>query len=152
MTNKIISFKNRKASFKYILLEQFSCGIVLLGTEIKSIREGKINFSDSYCLFKNNELWVTDIHIAEYKYGTINNHEPKRDRKLLLTRRELNKLQKKVSEKGLTIVPVELIIDERGLAKIIIALAKGKQYHDKRENIKERDIEMEMQREKKIRY
>lgn len=152
MANKIITFKNKKATYKYIFLDRYKCGIVLTGTEIKSIREGKLNFSDSYCLFKNNELWATDIHIAEYKYGTINNHEPKRDRKLLLTRRELNKLERKVSEKGLTIVPLELIIDERGFAKLEIALAKGKQFHDKRENIKERDINMEIQRAKKIRY
>ncbi|MDR2835503.1 MAG: SsrA-binding protein SmpB [Bacteroidales bacterium] len=150
MTNKILSYKNKKASFKYEFLERFKCGIVLTGTEIKSIREGKINFSDSYCLFKLSELWVIDIHIAEYKYGTINNHEPKRDRKLLLTRRELNKLQKKVSEKGLTIIPIELTVDERGFAKIDIALARGKKMFDKRDDIKARDNKIEIDRMKKM--
>jgi len=146
MEQKVLLYKNKKALFKYIFLERYKCGIVLLGTEIKSIRDGKINFSDSYCLFKANELWVSDIHIAEYKYGNMLNHEPKRDRKLLLTKRELRKLQKKVSEKGLTIIPIELIIDERGFAKLEIALAKGKRLHDKRDSIKEREYKVEVNR------
>jgi len=149
MSDKNIFYKNKKAYFKYEFIEKFSAGIVLLGTEIKSIREGKINFSDSFCVFKKLELWVTGIHIAEYSLGTCNNHEPKRDRKLLLNRRELNKLQKKVTEKGLTIVPVGLVINEKGIAKLEIALAKGKKIHDKREDIKARDTKRDMDRTKK---
>ena len=150
MTNKILTYKNKKASFKYEFIEKYKCGIVLMGTEIKSIREGKINFSDSYCLFKGHELWVTDIHIAEYKYGSLQNHEPKRIRKLLLTIRELRKLQKKVAEKGFTIVPTEMTVDERGMAKLEIALAKGKHQHDKRDAIKDRDFKVEENRIRKM--
>ncbi|HOZ30886.1 MAG TPA: SsrA-binding protein SmpB [Bacteroidales bacterium] len=149
MAEKIIFYKNKKAYFKYEFIEKYTAGIVLLGTEIKSIREGKINFSDSFCVFKDSELWVTGIHIAEYVLGTCNNHEPKRDRKLLLNRRELNKLQKKVTEKGLTIVPIGLTINEKGLAKLEIALAKGKKIHDKREDIKTKDSKRDMERSNK---
>ncbi|MDR2010854.1 MAG: SsrA-binding protein SmpB [Bacteroidales bacterium] len=146
MSSKIITYKNKKAAYKFEFLEKYIAGIVLTGTEIKSIKEGKINFSDSYCVFRNNELWVTGIHISEYSFGTVNNHEPKRDRKLLLTARELSKLQKKVTEKGLTIVPVEMVINEKGLAKLEIALAKGKKLHDKREDMKTKDNKREIER------
>ncbi|MDD3741735.1 MAG: SsrA-binding protein SmpB [Bacteroidales bacterium] len=149
MAEKTILYKNKKAYFKYEFIERLTAGIVLLGTEIKSIRDGKINFSDSFCVFKGSELWVTGIHIAEYVLGTCNNHEPKRDRKLLLNRRELNKLQKKVAEKGLTIVPIGLLLNEKGIAKLEIALAKGKKMHDKREDIKTRDSKRDMERSNK---
>lgn len=149
MSEKNVSYRNKKAYFKYEFIERYTAGIVLLGTEIKSIRDGKINFSDSFCVFKGLELWVTGIHIAEYILGTCNNHEPKRDRKLLLNRRELNKLQKKVAEKGLTIVPIGLVLNEKGLAKLEIALAKGKKMHDKREDIKTRDSKRDMERSNK---
>lgn len=149
MSSKVITYKNKKASFRFEFIDKYVAGMVLTGTEIKSIRDGKINFSDSYCVFRESELWVTGIHIAEYYFGTINNHEPKRDRKLLLTSRELGKLQKKVTEKGLTIVPVQLIINEKGLAKLEIALAKGKKLHDKREDIKTKDNKREMERSNK---
>ena len=149
MGSKIITYRNKKASYKFEFIEKYIAGIVLTGTEIKSIRDGKINFSDSYCVFRGSELWVVGIHIAEYSFGTINNHEPKRDRKLLLTSRELGKLQKKVTEKGLTIVPVELVINEKGLAKLEIALAKGKKLHDKREDIKTKDNKRELERSNK---
>lgn len=146
MAAKIITYKNKKAYFKFEFIDRFTAGIVLLGTEIKSIRDGMINFSDSYCVFRDGELWVTGIHIAEYSMGTCNNHEPKRDRKLLLNRREIIKLLKKVSEKGLTIVPVGLTINEKGLAKLDIALARGKKTHDKREDIKTKDNKRDMDR------
>ena len=146
MIAKTITYKNKKASYKFEFIERYVAGLVLTGTEIKSVREGKVNFTDAYCVFREGELWATGIHIAEYYFGTINNHEPKRDRKLLLKARELNKLQKKVSEKGLTIIPVEMIINEKGLAKLDIALAKGKKIHDKREDIKLRDNKREMER------
>jgi len=149
MSSKTITYKNKKASYKFEFIEKYTAGIVLTGTEIKSIREGKINFSDSYCVFRNSELWVTGIHIAEYSLGNIYNHEPKRDRKLLLTSKELNKLQKKVTEKGFTIVPVEMTINEKGLAKLEIALAKGKKLHDKREDIKIKDTKRDMDRSHK---
>jgi SsrA-binding protein len=112
---------------------------VLTGTEIKSIRAGKANFSDTYCTFINNELWVHNLHISEYLAGSYNNHEPKRDRKLLLNKRELRKIQSKLNEKGTTIIPVLLYINEQGYAKLEIALAKGKKMYDKRESIKEKD-------------
>jgi len=149
MAIKVITYKNKKAYFKFEFIERFTAGMVLLGTEIKSIRDGKINFSDSYCVFREGELWVTGVHIAEYVLGTCNNHEPKRDRKLLLNHRELIKLQKKVSEKGLTIVPIGLTINEKGLAKMEIALAKGKKLHDKREDIKTKDSKRDLDRTNK---
>lgn len=147
---KKIEYRNKKASFKFEFIEKYTAGIVLTGTEIKSIRDGKINFTDPYCIFKEGELWVTSVHISEYSLGTCNNHDPKRDRKLLLNRRELLKLQKKVAEKGLTIVPVCLFLNEVGIAKLEIALARGKKLHDKREDIKERDSKRDLDRTKKM--
>lgn len=143
-----IKIKNKKASFEYFLIEKITAGIMLTGTEIKSIREGKANLADAYCLFINNELYVKSMHIAEYNMGTHYNHEPKRDRKLLLTKRELKKLSVKVKEKGFTIVPVLLFINERGLAKLEIALAKGKHFYDKRESLKRKDSQREIERSK----
>lgn len=144
--------KNRKASFQYELLEKLTAGIVLSGTEIKSLRQGRASLVDSYALFLRDELWVRGMHIPEYSYGTYLNHEPKRDRKLLLSRKELTKLQRSLKTKGYTIVPVSLFINERGYAKLRIALAKGKQAHDKRESIRERDANRELQRAKQRRY
>ncbi len=151
MAEKIITYKNKKAVYKFEIIEKFTAGIVLLGTEIKSIRQGKINFSDSYCTFREGELWIVGLHISEYSLGTCNNHEPLRDRKLLLTRRELLRLEKKVSEKGLTIVPLSLFINEKGIAKLEIALARGKKLHDKREDIKTRDNKRDLDRMSKHR-
>jgi SsrA-binding protein len=145
MVNEI-RIKNRKASYQYFLEDRYVAGIQLTGTEIKSIRTGKVSLADSYCTFKEEELFVISMHIAEYKMGTIYNHEPKRDRKLLLTRRELKKLYIKVREKGFTIIPTLLFINEKGLAKLEIALAKGKHYYDKREDIKKKDIKREIER------
>ncbi len=144
--NNTIKIKNRKASFEYFLVERLVAGIQLQGTEIKSIREGKANLSDSYCVFEDGELYVKNLHITEYSYGTYNNHMPKRVRKLLLTKRELKKLDTKVKEKGFTIIPVSLFINERGLAKLEIALAKGKHNYDKRETLKQKDAKREIDR------
>lgn len=146
MAENKINIKNKKASYQYHLIERVVAGIQLTGTEIKSIREGKVSLSESFCVFKNDELYVRNMHIAEYTLGTYNNHEPKRDRKLLLNRRELKKLQTKVQEKGLTIIPTFMFINDRGLAKLEIALAKGKHLYDKRESIKQKDVKRDLDR------
>lgn len=141
-----INIKNRKASFEYHFLDKYIAGIMLQGTEIKSIREGKANLQESYCALLDGELWVKNMHISPYAEGTYANHEPKRDRKLLLNKRELKKLESKFKEKGLAIIPVRLFINDRGLAKLEIALAKGKKLYDKREDIKQKDLKREMER------
>lgn len=145
MKNKV-HIKNRRARYDYEFLETFVAGMQLFGTEIKAIREGKAALNDSYCLFLNGELFIRGMHIAEYSHGNINNHEPYRDRKLLLNKRELNKLEAKMKNVGNTIIPVALFINDRGLAKLEIALAKGKKQFDKRESIKQKDIERQMKR------
>lgn len=127
-----VEIKNRRASFDYEFLETFQAGIVLTGTEIKSIRAGKASLVDAFCYFSNNELYVKNMHVADYWWGSWGKHDPKRDRKLLLTRKELSKLQRSVKEKGLTIVAVKLYISDKGYAKLLIALAKGKKEYDKR--------------------
>ena len=134
-----INIKNRKAEYEYYLVSSFTAGIVLTGTEIKSIRAGKVNLTDSYCSFINGELWAHNIHISEYANGSYNNHEPKRDRKLLLNRKELKKLQSKLNDRGTTIIPTRMWINENGYAKLDIALARGKKMFDKRDSIKEKD-------------
>ncbi len=143
---KTISIKNKKAYFEYFLTEEFDAGLQLTGTEIKSIREGKASFVDAYCAFEKGELFVKGLHISEYRLGTHYNHDPKRDRKLLLTARELRKLETKSAEKGFTIIPVLLFINEKGLAKMKIALAKGKHFYDKRESIRKKDLERDIHR------
>jgi SsrA-binding protein len=141
-----INIENRRARFDYQFLDTFVAGLVLKGTEIKSIREGKAGLSDSYCFFKNDELFVKNLHIAEYSEASFYQHEALRERKLLLNRQELNKLSKKIKDQGLTIVPKKLFINEKGYAKLEIALAKGKKLFDKRDDIKKRDVEREMNR------
>ncbi|HNY07666.1 MAG TPA: SsrA-binding protein SmpB [Bacteroidales bacterium] len=141
-----INIKNKKASFEYFLLEEFTAGIQLTGTEIKSLREGKANLTDAYCMFKGTELFVINMHISEYKFGTHYNHEPKRDRKLLLNKRELKKILSKTQEKGLTIIPTLVFLSENGMAKINIAIAKGKKLYDKRETLKTKDTQRELDR------
>jgi len=145
---KSVNIKNKRAGHEYFLLQDFTAGIQLSGTEIKSIREGKASIVDAFCSFKGNELFVMNMHIAEYVYGTYNNHEPKRDRKLLLTKRELHKLQTKVKEKGFTIIPTLLYINEKGFAKLSISLARGKHHYDKRETLKQKDVKREIERSK----
>ena len=146
-----INIKNKKASFEFELLDFFIAGIVLTGTEIKSIRSGKVSFVDPFCIIKDREMWVKGIHIAEYENGGYLNHEPKRDRKLLLNRKEINKIDRKIKDKGFTVVPTRIFIDENGLAKLEIALARGKKQFDKRESLKKQDARMEMDRQGKRR-
>ena len=141
-----INIKTRRASFDYELLEAYTAGIVLTGTEIKSIRLGKAGLADTFCYFNNGELWVKNMYVAEYFYGTYNNHQSRRDRKLLLTRKELTKLQRLAKESGFSIIPTRLFISEKGLANLVIALAKGKKMYDKRESIKEREDRRQMDR------
>ncbi len=141
-----IVIKNKKAAFEYEVIESLDAGMVLAGTEIKSIRQGKASLTDSYCQFQKNELYVKNLHIAEYELGTCNNHMAKRDRKLLLQRREMLKWQRKTKETGLTIIPLELFFNEKGLAKLKIALCRGKKIYDKRESIRDREYSRDMAR------
>ena len=145
MDNRI-NIKNKKAYFDYEIIEKWVAGMQLTGTEIKSIRMGKASLADAYCQFRNNELWVTNMRISVYDQGSYNNHEPYRDRKLLLNRKELNKLEKQTREKGLTIVALRIFINEKGFAKLEIALARGRKKYDKREAIKQKDIKRDMER------
>ncbi|MFZ4725871.1 MAG: SsrA-binding protein [Paludibacter sp.] len=141
-----ISIKNKRATFDYEILDRFVAGIQLYGTEIKSIRDGKAGLSDTYCSFIKNELWVKNMHIATYFFGTYNNHDVRRDRKLLLNKRELNKLTRATKETGNTIVPTKLFINEKGLAKLEIGIAKGKKNYDKRQSLKEKEDKRSMDR------
>lgn len=141
-----VNIRNKKASFDYELLDTYTAGIVLTGTEIKSVRQSKASLADTYCTFINGELWVRGMHVAEYFYGSYNNHQARRDRKLLLSAKELRKLSSDSKNPGYTIVPVRLFINERGLAKLVIALAKGKRQYDKRETMRENDDRREMER------
>jgi SsrA-binding protein len=146
MSDDKIYIKNKKAYFEYTILDKYVAGIKLLGTEIKSIRDGKANVNDAFCTFINGQLYVRNLHIAEYSFGSFYNHEAKRDRVLLLNKKELKKLLTRGEEKGLTIVPLALFISERGFAKLEIGLAQGKKTFDKRETMKERDVKVEMDR------
>ena len=147
---KNINIRNKRATFDYEIIEEYVAGIVLVGTEIKSLRLGKASLVDSYCYFEQNELWIRNVNIAEYTWGTCNNHIPKRDRKLLLNRKELNKLQRALQDRGLTVVGLRLFITERGLAKGAIGLARGRKSYDKREYIKENDAKREMDKAMKV--
>lgn len=146
---KTVNILNKRAKFEYEFIEKYSAGIVLTGTEIKSIRLGKANIADSFCEFQNNELFMINSHIEEYSYGTSYNHKAKSERKLLLNKKELKSLHKSVQNKGLTIVPLRLFTNEKGLAKLEIALAKGKKLFDKRETIKDRENKISLDRLKK---
>ena len=141
-----VSIRNKKASFEYFFVETYTAGIVLTGTEIKSIRMGKASLVDSYCYIHNGEIWVKGMNISPYFFGSYNNHEAKRDRKLLLTKREIHKLQEATKQVGFTIVPTLVFIDAKGRAKMDIALARGKKEYDKRESLKQRDAKKEMDR------
>lgn len=141
-----VNIRNRQAGFEYELLDKYVAGLVLTGTEIKSIREGKVNLQDGYCYLNNEEVFVKGINITPYAQGTHYNHDATRERKLLLKRSEIKKLEGKVEEKGLTLVPTRLFLNERGLAKLEFALAKGKKLHDKRDSIKDRDAKRELSR------
>lgn len=150
-TSSKVVIKNKKAFFQFEIMETLTAGIVLTGTEIKSIRQSKASLVDAYCKFIENELWLTGMHITEYSYGTYNNHEPKRDRKLLLNRTELRKLFRSSQEKGLTIVALKVFFNEKGFAKVEIGLARGKKMHDKREDLKSKDSKRELDRLRKER-
>lgn len=146
MKQSNINIKNKRATFDYELLDTYTAGIVLTGTEIKSLRLGKASLVDTYCLFERDELWVRNMHIAEYFYGTYNNHYSRRDRKLLLNRTELRKLVRATKETGFTIIPTRLFINEKGLAKLVISVAKGKKQYDKRQSLKEKEDKRDMDR------
>ena len=137
---------NRKASFEYHFLQTFTAGMVLTGTEVKSLREGKGNLADAYCVFENGECWMRNMHISEYSQGSYNNHEPKRLRKLLLKKTELRKILSKLREKGIAMIPVKVYFNDRGFAKVDIALARGKKQYDKREDLKLKEAKRDMQR------
>ena len=141
---KNVNIRNKRATFDYEIIEEYIAGIVLVGTEIKSLRLGKASLVDSYCYFERNELWIRNVNIAEYTWGTCNNHVPKRDRKLLLNRKELNKLQRSLQDRGLTVVGLRIFLNDRGLAKVAIGLARGRKSYDKREYLKENDAKREI--------
>lgn len=139
MANNQINIKNKRATFDFEIIETFTAGIVLTGTEIKSIRTGKAGLTDTFCFINNDEVWVKNMYISEYFYGSYNNHEARRDRKLLLNKKEIERLKKNNDLAGFSIVPLRLFINERGFAKLVIAIAKGKKIYDKRQSIKERE-------------
>ncbi len=139
MNQKDVNIKNKRANFDYFISETFTAGLVLTGTEIKSIRMGKASLTDAFCYVANGEVWIKNMYIAEYFYGTYNNHATRRDRKLLLNRKEINRLERNGKEAGFTIVPLRVFINDRGLAKIVIGIGRGKKEYDKRQSIKERD-------------
>lgn len=141
-----INIKNKRASFDYELLDTYTAGIVLTGTEVKSIRQGKASLVDTFCYFVKGELWVKNMHISEYSFGSYNNHNVKRERKLLLTNKELQKIERSAQDPGFTIIPVRMFINERGLVKVVIAVAKGKKQYDKRQALKEKDDKREIAR------
>ncbi|MCG2613639.1 SsrA-binding protein SmpB [Terrimonas sp. NA20] len=138
--------KNRSAYHEFFIDVKYEAGMVLLGTEVKSIRGGRVSFNDSYCLIHKGEIWVKSLHIAEYSHGNLNNHDPLRDRKLLLQKKEIKKIETKLKEKGYTLIPLRLFFNDKNMVKIEIGLAKGKKLHDKRETIKQKDVEREMKR------
>jgi len=152
MAEQEINIRNKRASYDYELTDLYSAGIKLTGTEIKSIRAGKASLSDAFCYFKKGELYVKNMHITEYTKGNIYNHDPLRERKLLLKKKELAKLESKVKERGFTIIPVRLFINERGFAKLEISLAKGKKSFDKRQSIKQKDTQREMDKALKYKF
>jgi SsrA-binding protein len=138
--------KNRSAYHEYFIDTKYEAGMVLQGTEVKSIRAGKVSFNDSYCLVHKGEIWIKSLHIAEYSHGNLNNHDPVRDRKLLLQKMEITKIESKLKEKGYTLIPLRMFMNEKNLVKIEIGLARGKKLHDKRESIKQKDVDREIKR------
>jgi SsrA-binding protein len=138
--------RNRQAYYEYFIDDKYDAGLVLAGTEVKALREGRASFNDSYCYFHHGELWIKSLHISEYSHGTSNNHMPVRERKLLLNKKELKKIEGKIKDKGFTIVPLRIFFTDKGLAKMEIGLGKGKKLYDKRETIKQRDTDREMKK------
>jgi len=141
-----MEIKNRSAYHEYFIDDKYEAGIALLGTEVKSLRAGRASFNDSFCVIHKSEIWIRSLHIAEYSHGTVNNHDPVRERKLLLQKREIKKIEAKLKEKGYTIVPLRIYFNDKNLVKIEIGLAKGKKLHDKRETLRQKDAEREMKR------
>ena len=141
-----MEIKNRSAYFEYFIDARYVAGMVLLGTEVKSLRAGRASFNDSFCVIHKSEIWIRSLHIAEYSHGTVNNHDPVRERKLLLQKREIKKIEAKLKEKGYTTVPLRIYFNDKNLIKIEIGLAKGKKLHDKRETLRQKDAEREMKR------
>lgn len=138
--------RNRQAYYDYFIDDKYDAGMVLTGTEVKSLRAGRASFNDSYCYFHRGEMWIKSLHIAEYSHGTSSNHDPLRERKLLLNKKELRKIESKIKEKGVTVVPLRIFFSEKGLAKIELGLGKGKKLYDKRETIKQRDNQRELKK------
>lgn len=147
--SKDINIKNKKAKYEYEFTRKFVAGIMLVGTEIKSIRNNQVNISDAYCIVAEKEIWIKNLHISEYQYGSHNNHNPTRERKLLLNKEEISKIESKVKSKGTTIIPLRLFVNNKGRAKIEIAIAKGKKIFDKRHDLKEKDTKRDLDRIKK---
>lgn len=145
-----INIRNKRAYFEYEILDKYVAGIQLVGTEIKSVRNSKASIVEAYCRFSKDELYIINMNISEYDFGNINNHVARRDRKLLLQKKEMNKLRQKLKESGLTIIPLRMFINDRGLAKLEIGLAKGKKLHDKRESLKQKDAKRDMDRAKRF--
>lgn len=141
-----MDIRNRSAYHDYFIDARYEAGMALLGTEVKSIRQGKVSFADSFCIIHKGEVWVKSLHIAEYSHGNVYNHPPSRDRKLLLQRKEIRKIESKLKEKGYTLVPLRIFLNDRGLVKMEIGLAKGKKLHDKRETLRKKDVEREIKR------
>jgi SsrA-binding protein len=146
MKQQVINIKNKRATFDYELLDTYTAGIVLTGTEIKSIRLGKASLVDTFCLFEKEELWVRNMNVSEYFYGSYNNHTARRDRKLLLQKKELRKIQRTIKESGYTLIPIRIFLNDRGLAKVVIAIARGKKQYDKRQSLREKDDKRMMDR------
>ena len=144
--SNLTDIRNRSATHEYFIDIRYVAGVVLLGTEIKSILDGKVSFNDSYCLVHKGEIWIKSLHITPYSHGTVNNHDPLRDRKLLLQKREIRKIETKLKEKGYTLIPLRIFFNDKNLAKLEIGLARGKKLYDKRETIKNRDVERDMKR------
>ncbi len=142
----MLEIKNRSIYHEFFIDAKYEAGMVLLGTEIKSMRTGKVSFNDSYCMIIDGEVWIKSLNIAQYSHGTVSNHDPVRDRKLLLHKKEISKIAARLKEKGYTLVPLKIFLNSKNLAKIEIGLAKGKKLHDKRESIKQKDVEREMKR------
>jgi SsrA-binding protein len=148
MTQKKIEIVNRKARFEYEWIETFTAGMALLGTEIKAIRLGKASIAEGYCYINRGELYIKNMNISEYDFGNINNHDPLRERKLLLNKKELRKIEKNLKDAGITVIPTKLFVNDKGLAKMNIAIARGKKLYDKRQSVKERDVKRDLSRQK----
>ena len=148
MAKKQVSIKNKSATYEYFIDATYTAGIMLLGTEVKSIKDGRVSFNDSYCIIHDGEIFIKSLHISPYSHGTVNNHNPDRDRKLLLQKREIKKIQALLKEKGYTLIPLSIYLNDKNFIKMDIGLAKGKKLYDKRESIKKKDVERDLKRYK----